>query len=118
MTDAERPDGSALSEGLGPLPEPRMWYDHATQRCRGMAPIGGGPHELLFDASDMRAYALAERERIKAAVTRCTVLAENCEGDGPEVDTARKALACTILAAIAGYEAPAPAGAQQGLFGA
>lgn len=52
----------------------------------------------------------AERGRIAAAVTRCTLLAENCEGDSPEVDTARKSLACTILAAIAGYEAPSAAG--------
>lgn len=60
----------------------------------------------------------AERERIKAAVTRCTLFAENCEGDAPEVDTARKALACTILAAIAGYEAPPPVGTPGSLFGA
>lgn len=67
MTDkVAGPDGSALSKGLGPLPEPRMWYDHATQRCSGMAPVGG-TNERLWDASDMRAYAAAavaaERER-------------------------------------------------------
>lgn len=56
--DVAGPDGSGLSEGLGPLPEPRMWYDHATQRCSGMAPVGG-TNERLWDASDMRAYAAA-----------------------------------------------------------
>jgi hypothetical protein len=60
----------------------------------------------------------AERERIKAAVLRSTLFAEDCEGDGPEVDTARKALACSILAAIAGNEAPPPVGTPGSLFGA
>jgi hypothetical protein len=53
------------------MPEPRFWYDHASQKCSGMAPLGDGPHELLFDARDMRAYALAhvlaERERCAKA---------------------------------------------------
>lgn len=44
---------------LPPLPEPRMWYDHSTQRCRGMAPFVCGTNEELWDAHDMRAYALA-----------------------------------------------------------
>ena len=60
------PEAVCSTAMLGPLPEPRMWYDHATQRCSGMAPVGG-TNERLWDASDMRAYAAAavaaERER-------------------------------------------------------
>ncbi len=74
--------------------------------------------EPLYDQAAIDSTVAAERERIKAAVLRCTLFAEDCEGDGHEVDTARKALACTILAAIAGYEAPPPVGTPGSLFGA
>lgn len=51
------------------LPEPRMWYDHSTQQCRGMAPVGG-TNEMLFETSDMQAYAdacvAAALEHVKA----------------------------------------------------
>ena len=71
-----------------------------------------------YTQAELDAAVAAERARIEAAVTRCTLLAENCDDDGPEVDTARKSLACTILAAIAGYEAPPPVGTNGSLFGA
>lgn len=70
----------------------------------------------LYGQAVLDAAVAAERERVKALVCRLTLNAETCDGDGPEVDTARKALACTILAAINGYESPAPAGSQSDLF--
>ena len=63
---ATRPDGSEFSAELGPLPEPRMWYDHATQKCHGMAPTGG-TNERMWDATDMQAYAAAEVAKARAA---------------------------------------------------
>lgn len=96
-----------MSKELGPLPPKSIIHtvmpdDHRYGRVYG------------FTEDQMRAYraegAAAERERIKALVCRLTLQPETCDGDGPEVDTARKALACTILAAINGYESPAPAG--------
>jgi hypothetical protein len=43
-----------------------MWYDHATQKCSGMAPTGG-TNERLWDSTDMRAYAAAEVAKARAA---------------------------------------------------
>lgn len=135
MTDDAAGQGPAFSEGLGPV-VPKRWYclsrlglatlcrdDDDAQTVAAESFVlypQHGPYRVaqMVDAGEVERAVAAERERIKAAVTRCTLLAENCEGDGPEVDSARKSLACVILAAINGYEAPAPAGAQQGLFGA
>lgn len=48
--------GQAVTMSTKPaLPEPRMWYDHTTQRCIGMATMGG-TNEPLWDASDMHAF--------------------------------------------------------------
>ena len=52
--EATRRDGSALSEGLGPLPEPRLWYDPETQRCSSMVPLRP-TYEPVWDEDDMRA---------------------------------------------------------------
>ena len=55
MTDkVAGPDGSALSEGLGPLPEPRLWYDPETQKCSSMVPLRP-TYEPLWDEDDIRA---------------------------------------------------------------
>lgn len=84
MNEPATPAAVGSSEGLGPLPEPRMWYDHATQRCSGMAPVGG-TNERLWDASDMRAYAAsavaAERERWVAYLRNAARVARNAGGE-------------------------------------
>lgn len=136
LREAVRDSVEVVHEGFVladvPLPEP---YDHIhewdtplyVERDLDSAPKNGRPPNrsipvftskqfLLGREAYANAKVAAERERIKSAVNRLTMLAENCENDGPEVDTARKSLACTILAAIAGYEAPPQVGAQSGLF--
>jgi hypothetical protein len=112
--------------GVGPVERhvrPRAWA--WTDEPSGEEVLSGWNNprpelnsEPLYDQAAIDSKVAEERERIKAAVLRCTLFAEDCEGDAPEVDTARKALACTILAAIAGYEAPPPVGTPGSLFGA
>ena len=60
--DVAGPDGSALSEGLGPLPEPAIRFVEDEN--------GVSVYPDYYDANQMRAYAMqertAERERIAA----------------------------------------------------
>jgi hypothetical protein len=74
-------------------------------------PVKQGESDLkpyVYEAAT-RLIALAEsaeRERIKKIVSERTLNAENCEGDTPDIATARYALACSILAAIDGHTIP------------
>ena len=89
-----------LSEGLGPLPEPRMWYDHTTQRCSSMAPVGG-TNERLWDAGDMRDFAAHAVAMNSAVLTRllvqCDSILSTLEGENSdeqqELDDLRRAIA-------------------------
>ena len=107
--------------------------DKTTQKCHEalamLAPDGDISHwtdahtraltdSVAASAEERERIKAAERERIKAAVFRCTLRADDCDGDSPEVDEARKALACTILAAICGYESPDHADLTGDLFSA
>ncbi len=91
MTKDNCPDGSRLSEGLGPLPYPR-----AESGCFGLNPD-------LFTADQMRAYAAqevaAERERWRNALSYAVKEADGWfdESHGgmietPEMDAARALL--------------------------
>lgn len=57
----EEPMTTTPTDDLPALPEPRLWYDRETQRCSSMAPLRP-TYEALFDETDMRAYALADRQ--------------------------------------------------------
>ncbi len=60
---------------------------------------------LALEAFVVRRIAqavFADRERIKNEVMDCALMAEDCEGDPPAVDLARKAFAWDIMAAVAG----------------
>lgn len=60
---------------------------------------------LALEAFVVRRIAeavFADRARITNEVMDCALMAEDCEGDPPAVDSARKALAWDVMAAIAG----------------
>jgi hypothetical protein len=118
MTDTKPALGAPADLVLGPLP-PQREGQYLTMTICGPADDPAECGHWSSPAHVQRRIdkaVAAELERIKAAVMRCTLFAENCDDDGPEVDIARNALVCTIFAAIAGYEAPPPVGTTGSLF--
>lgn len=81
MAESDTPAKVGFSEGLGPLPEPPVFYRYqfqshygpvwrsSTENWNGCPPLAS---EGLYSADQMRAYAAeqvaAERERILAAL--------------------------------------------------